>query len=122
MRVGLAALLGLSLVLATGEPARGEAFRYDWRLEDGCEYDSNPGRIEKIKGAPSQPVPPGSALARLVASGSLAAEMGQRSTLAVSGAFGGKWFAAEQARGINVLVAQASASDSVRVWGRAQAA
>lgn len=122
MRVALAVLLGIFLVPAMGQPARGQAARYDWRLEDGVEYDSNPGRIEKIEGAPSQPMPPGSALARVVASGSLAAELGGGNTFAVAGAFGGKWFAAEQARGINVLVAQASASDSVRLWGRAQAA
>jgi hypothetical protein len=122
MRRGLVGLFALGLAVPTARMTHAEESRYDWRLEDGCEYDTNPGRIEKIEGKPSQPMPPSSALARLVASGSFATELGSRNTLAVFGAFGGKWFAAERARGTNVLVAQASASDAVRVWGRAQAA
>lgn len=122
MRTGLAVSLAACLVVATGTMARGESWRHDWRLEDGLEHDSNPGRVEKIEGTPSQPMPPASWLARLVASGSLAAELGQRNTLALTGAFGAKWFAAREARGANVLVAQASGSDSVRVWGTARVA
>ena len=118
MRVGIAVILGLCFA-AMG--ARAEPLRYDWRLEDGAEYDTNPGRVERIGGSLSQPAPPGSALARLVASGGLAADVGERNSLSLSGAFGGKWFAASAARAENVLVAQGSASDTLRVWRRTQA-
>lgn len=121
MRVGIAATLALSFAVASGT-ARAEPPRYNWRIEDGIEYDSNPGRVERIDGTPSQPPPPASTLARVVASGALAADLGERNTLAVSGAFGGKWFTQSQARAANVLVAQAQASDSQRVGQRTQLA
>ncbi|MBN2574050.1 MAG: hypothetical protein JXP73_05745 [Deltaproteobacteria bacterium] len=119
----LRAAVTIAVCLA-GLPAvlHAEPLRYDWRIEDGVEYDSNPGRIERIEGNPSQPAPPASALARLVVAGSLAADLGERNTLAASGAFGGKWFLADQARAENVLVAQASANHTLRLWRRTQAA
>ena len=103
-----------------GGGARAEQLRYDWRLEDGAEYDTNPGRVESIEGRPSQPAPPASALARFVASGGLATELGERNSLALSGAFGGKWFSATDARGENVLVVQSSGSDTLRILRRTQ--
>jgi hypothetical protein len=121
MRLRIAATLGLCLA-ALGAEARADPLRYDWRLEDGVEYDTNPGRVERIEGTPSQPTPPGSALARFVAAGGLTTELGERNGLALAGAFGGKWFTASQARGENVLVAQASASDTLRIWRRTHAA
>jgi hypothetical protein len=121
MRLGLAATLACGLV-AAGGGARADPMRYDWRIEDGVEYDSNPGRIERIAGIPSQPVPPASALARVVASGALAADLGWGNGLALSGAFGGKWFTESQARAENVLVAQAVANDAQRLWQRTTAA
>jgi hypothetical protein len=121
MRVCIAAMFAICLV-AVGGAARAEAPSYDWRIEDGVEYDSNPGRVERIEGVPSQPPPPASALARVVVSGALAAELGGRNTLALSGAFGGKWFTQSQARAANVLVAQAQASDGQRIARRTQVA
>lgn len=121
MRGRFALSLGLCWA-AVATSARAEPLRYDVRIEDGLEYDSNPGRIEKVEGKPSQPMPPGSALARVVAAGNLSADLGQRQTLALSAAFGGKWFTAERARGDNVLVAQASASDTVRLARRTHVA
>jgi hypothetical protein len=105
-----------------GQRAVADEIRYDWRLEDGAEYDTNPARAERISGASSQPIAPASPLARVVASGNLAAPLGQRNLLSLSAAFGGKWFTSAQARAENVLVAQASASDTVRVWQRTQLA
>jgi hypothetical protein len=119
LRIALTIAFGIA---GLGARARAEDLRYDWRLEDGLEYDSNPGRVERIGGTPSQPTPPGSALARVVAAGSLLAALGERNTVALAGAFGGKWFLAEQARGENVLVAQAQASDGVRLLPGTQAA
>ena len=121
MRVRIAVTVGLCIA-SMGGRARADQLRYDWRLEDGFEYDSNPGRVERVEGTPIQPTPPGSALARVVAAGSLAADLGERNSLALSGAFGGKWFTAREARGENVLVVQASASDTVRLARRTHAA
>jgi hypothetical protein len=120
MRVRIIATLGLCLA-ATSAEVRAEQLDYDWRLEDGVEYDTNPTRVEQIEGTPASPAAPASALARIVASGGLAARLGERNTLAASGAFGGKWFAASEARAANVLVAQASFSDTLRIWQRTQA-
>ena len=102
--------------------ASAEELRHDWRLEDGAEYDSNPARAERISGVAPQPSAPGSPLARVVASGNLAAPLGQGNLLALSAAFGGKWFTTAEARAENVLVAQASASDSMRLGQRTQLA
>jgi hypothetical protein len=121
MRLRIVVPIGFCLA-AVAVSARAEPWRYDWRLEDGAEYDTNPGRIEKIDGRPSQPMPPGSPLARVVAAGSLSAELGERNTVAASGAFGGKWFTASQARAENVLVLQGSASDTVRLARATRAA
>lgn len=121
MHLRTAALFAVCLAGLAAE-LHAETLRYDWRVEDGIEYDSNPGRIESIEGTPSQPVPPASALARLVVAGSLAADLGESNTLVASGAFGGKWFMTSAARAENVLVAQASASDTLRLWRRTQAA
>src|SRR5512142_594 len=121
MRGRIAVTLGFWLVVASGA-VRADPLRYDWGLEDGVEYESNPGRIERIEGVPSQAVPPGSTLARVVASGALTADLGERNGLALSGAFGGKWFTQSQARAENVLVVQAAATDTQRLWQRTAAA
>lgn len=102
--------------------ANADDLRYDWRIEDGVEYDTNPARAERIAGAQAQPVAPASSLARLVASGNLLAPLGERHVLALSAGLGGKWFTDERARAENVLVARASASHSVRVAQRTQLA
>jgi hypothetical protein len=121
MRLRIVATFGLCLA-GMGVKVRAEQLRYDWRLEDGAEYDTNPGRVERIEGTLSQPAPPASALARFVASGGLATTLGERSSLAMSGAFGGKWFVASEARAESVLVVQGAASDTLRIWRQTQAA
>jgi hypothetical protein len=112
MRWGIATLGFLLVGIPGGASAQ---LRYDWRLEDGAEYDSNPARAERISGVAAQPSAPGSPLARVVAAGNLATPLGQHNQLALSAAFGGKWFTAAEARAENVLVAQASASDNARL-------
>jgi hypothetical protein len=102
--------------------AYADPVRYDLRLEDGAEYDSNPARAEQIAGLPPSPAAPGSMLARVVASGELVAPIGQSNVLALSPSFGGKWFVAPQARAENVLVAQVLARDTVRLGPRIQLA
>jgi hypothetical protein len=110
------AIATLALLLAgLGRPALADEIRYDWRIEDGGEYDTNPARAERISGSSGQPTAPASPLVRVVASGNLAAPLGQRNLLSLSAAFGGKWFTAAEARAENVLVAQASASDTLRL-------
>jgi hypothetical protein len=121
MRLRIVALVGFCLC-GLGARTRAEPVRYDWRLEDGLEYDTNPARTEHIAGADAQPSAPASLLARLVASGSLLTPLGQRNTLALSGALGGKWFADSGARADNVLVAQAAATNTLRLGQRTQAA
>lgn len=118
MRAGL-----VTFLLCLGGLSRASAadpIHYDLRLEDGAEYDSNPARAEQISGVAQPPSAPGSPLARVVASGNFVAPLGTRNVLAVSSALGGKWFTAAEARAENVLVAQASVSDSVRLGERTQ--
>ena len=119
MRLRIVAIVGFCLC---GLGARAEPVRYDWRLEDGLEYDTNPARTERIAGADAQPSSPASLLARLVASGSLSAQLGQHNTLALAGALGGKWFADSGARADNVLVVQAAGTDTLRLGQRTQVA
>jgi hypothetical protein len=107
----------LGFWLAWSGPVRADGLRYDYRLEDGFEYDSNPARTETIDGAPLRKVP-GSVLARVVASGSLVASLLRNNVLAMSGAFGGKWFQASSARAENVLVLQGTATDSQRLMDK----
>ena len=119
MRLRIIAIFAFCLC-GIGRETRAEQIRYDWRLEDGLEYDTNPARAEHI--TETEPAVPGSPLARIVASGSLSAPLGQRNTLALSGAFGGKWFVKSEARAENVLVFQAAASDTLRLGQRTQVA
>jgi hypothetical protein len=121
MRLRIVVIIGFCLC-ALGARTRAEPVRYDWRLEDGLEYDSNPARIERIAGANTQPASPASLLARLVASGNLSAPLGERNALALAGALGGKWFTDGGARADNVLVMQAAATDTLRLGQRTQAA
>jgi len=120
MRLRIFAILGVCLCGLNSE-SHAEQLRYDWRLEDGFEYDTNPARAEHVAGTEIEPAAPGSPLARLVASGSLSAPLGQHNMLALSGALGGKWFVAREARPENVFVAQAAASDTLRLGQRTQA-
>jgi hypothetical protein len=120
MRGGIATI-GLCLVGLAGSATAGET-RYDWRVEDGAEYDTNPARTERIAGAQPQPVAPASSLVRVVAAGNLATAVGERNWFSLSAGLGGKWFVDDRARAENVMVAQASASDSVRLWQRTQLA
>jgi hypothetical protein len=121
MRRRIVAIVGFCLC-GLGARTRAEPIHYDWRLEDGLEYDTNPARTESIAGTSTQPAAPASLLARLVASGSLLAPLGQHNDLALSGALGGKWFADSGARAENVLVVQAAASDTLHLGQRTQAA
>lgn len=120
MRGGIA--IAVLFVVGLGGRATAGDLHYDWRIEDGAEYDSNPARAESIAGMPAQPRVPGSPLVRLVASGNLSAPLGQHHFLALSSAFGGKWFTDPEARAENVLVAQASGSDTVRFASSTQLA
>jgi hypothetical protein len=103
-------------------PAHADPVRYDWRLEDGLEYDTNPARTESVSGTTIEPSVPASSLARFATSGSLSAPIGQSNLLALSGAFGGKWFTNSAARAENVLVVEGAASDVQRLASRTQLA
>ena len=99
--------------------ARADSARYDLRVELGTEYDSNPDRAEQIANVAPTLSPAGpSPLARLVASGNWASAIGQRGGLALSGAMAGKRFFDQDARGDDVLIAQAGANGTLRVAGR----
>jgi len=119
MRLRIVATFGICLC-SLGSTSRADPARYDWRMEDGLEYDTNPARTETIAGSNTQPAAPGSLLARLVASGSLSAPLGERNVLALSGALGGKWFADGGARADNVLVLQTAATETLRLAERTQ--
>jgi hypothetical protein len=121
MRLRIVAIFGF-FVCGLGARARADQTHYDWRLEDGLEYDTNPARTEHVAGGNLQPASPASILARLVASGSLSAPLGDSNVLAVSGALGGKWFTDSGARADNVLVVQGAATDRLRLGQRTQAA
>ncbi len=121
MRVRIVAIVGFCLC-ALVVKARADQVGYDWRLEDGFEYDTNPERAERIAGVDAGPSVPASLLARLVASGSLSTPLGRRNSLALSGAVGGKWFVGSEARADNVLVIQAAAAESLRLGRRTRAA
>ncbi len=99
--------------------ARADSDRHELRVELGTEYDSNPDRAEQIANYPP-PLPQAgpSPLARLVASGNWASALGQRGALALSGAVAGKRFFEQDARGDDVLIAQAGANGTLRVAGR----
>jgi hypothetical protein len=114
MRLSIVAIVAFCLCSLCRE-ARAERVRYDWRLEDGFEYDTNPARTEHIASTENEPSVPGSLLARIVASGSLAAPLGQNNTLALSGALGGKGFLASEARAANAFVIQTAANDTLRL-------
>ena len=118
IRFGLCAL-GFGLYAL---PAYADPVRYDWRLEDGLEYDTNPARTESVSGASIEPSVPASSLARFATSGSLSASLGESNVLAVSGAFGGKWFTKSMARAENVLVVQSAVSDNQRLASRTEVA
>jgi len=119
MRLGIVAI-GIGL-LGLGATSRADGLRYDWRLEDGAEFDTNPSRAEHITGTVNAPIPPASPLTRLVVAGNLATPVGARNTLALSAALGGKWFTVDEARAANVLVVQASASDTLKLRDSTQA-
>jgi hypothetical protein len=121
MRLSIIAIVAFCLCALSRE-ARAEQVRYDWRLEDGFEYDTNPARTEHIAGTENESSVPGSPLARIVASGSLAAPLGQNNTLALSGALGGKCFFASDARAANAFVVQTAANDTLRLGQRTQVA
>ena len=121
MRLRIVAILGCCLC-GLGARTRAEPVRYDWRLEDGLEYDTNPSHTERVAGADAQPASPASLLARLVASGNLSAPLGTRNALALAGALGGKWFVDSGARADNVLVVQADATNTLLLGQRTQAA
>jgi hypothetical protein len=115
--------LTLSLVvlaLVGSRPwARADSDHHDLRVELGTEYDSNPDRSEHIANTtPNLPPAAASPLARLVASGGWAAPLGQRGALSLSGALAGKRFLHEDARGDDVLVAQAGANGTLRLARR----
>ncbi|MGD0836672.1 MAG: hypothetical protein ABSB49_08535 [Polyangia bacterium] len=120
MRAGPCALL-LCLGGVT-RASHADPARYDLRVEDGVEYDSNPARAEQISGLPPSPAAPGSLLTRVVMSGDLAVPLGHdgSNVLVLSPSLGGKWFVATEARAESVLVAQALASDTMRLAQRAQ--
>ena len=99
--------------------ARADSARYDVRVELGTEYDTNPDRAEQVANStPPLPQAGPSPLARLVASGNWSSAIGKGGALALSGAMAGKRFVDQDARGDDVLVAQAGANGTLRVAGR----
>jgi hypothetical protein len=113
MRLGVAlcALLGVGPSLSAGA----EPVRYGLRAEVGAEYDSNPGRIERVAGVPSKPIT-GSPAGRLVLSGELAAPLGERHLLTASASGAGRGYSRAEAE--NVAVTEASAGWAVRAGAR----
>jgi hypothetical protein len=126
MRASIVAILTFGLcALGFGLcalPAHADPMHYDWRLEDGFEYDTNPARTESVSGTTIEPSVPASSLARVAMSGSLSAPLGESNLLAISGALGGKWFTGSVARAENVFVVQSSVSDMQRLASRTQLA
>jgi len=118
MRLGVAlcALVGLAPSL----PARAQAVRYSLRAEVAAEYDSNPGRIERIAGEPtgrSEDIT-GSPVGRLVLAGDLAAALGTRQTVSLFASLAGKRFGRAEVRDEDVVVAEATGSWNVQAADR----
>jgi len=113
MRLGVAlcALLGVGPSL----PVRAETVRYGLRAEVAAEYDSNPGRIERVNGEPSGRSPDivASPAGRLVLSGDLAAPLGTRQSVSLAATVGGKRFQRSEVRAEDVVVVEASGAWNV---------
>src|SRR5437773_9445519 len=112
--VALCALLGIGPSLIV----RAEPVHYGLRAEVGAEYDSNAGRLERLYGSMLQKPIVGSPLGRFVLAGDLAAPIGFRHVLSLSGALAGKHFTRADVRDEDVLVAEASGGWSVRAGER----
>ena len=111
----------LTVLIALGacSAARADTDHHDLRVELGPEYDSNPDRSEHIANTrPTLTQAAPSPLARLVASGNWASTLGQAGALSLSGALAGKRFLHDDARGDDVLIAQAGANGSLRLARR----
>jgi hypothetical protein len=121
MRASIVAICALRFGVCA-LPAHADPVHYDWRLEDGLEYDTNPARTESVSGTTIEPSVPASSLARFATSGSLSAPLGESNLLALSGAFGGKWFTSSMARAENVFVVQSAVSDIQRLASRTRIA
>ncbi len=78
------------------------------RLEAGPEFDSNPARLEEVKGAPAPQIDT-SSLLRTVGAADLVLPISARQTLAATAGAGGKLFLNQAARPEDVAVAQATA-------------
>lgn len=100
-------LAALALLALSGTSVRADAFRYGARTETGAEYDSNPGRLERVHDDPSPAPVEASSLARLVLSVDLAAAISARQAATLSAGAAGKLFLRDSARGEDVLVAHA---------------
>lgn len=112
--LGLGALL---LLIGDSRPVNAAfAPRYGLRLEAGAEQDTNPTRVEKIRGEvdpAGAPLVP-SALSRFVGTIDIAAPVAARQAFALSVSVAGKRFFNETAASIeDVLIAQAQASHTV---------
>ena len=117
MRLPLA--LPLLTLFGACPPALAGAERHDLRVELGTEYDSNPDRAETIvEGTPILPRAGASPLMRMLASGGWSLEPRRAYAIAFSGALGGKRFFNNDARGDDVLVAQANGTGLFRVGQR----
>ena len=118
MRLGVAlcALFGIGPSL----PARAEPLRYSLRAEVAAEYDSNPGRVERIDGLPAgrEPEIVGSPVGRLVLSGDLAAPLGARQSLSLFASLAGKRFQRDSARAEDLVIAEATGGWSVLAGDR----
>lgn len=121
MRLGVA-LCALALAgIGPGLPARAQV-RHGMRAELGAEYDSNPGRAERVEGDRDRPVVGGSALGRLVVTADVAAAIGERHALTLAAGLAGKLFQRAEARSEDVVVAEASGGWAVRVGDRTRLA
>ncbi len=86
--------------------------RYSGRLEVGPEYDTNPVRVEVVRGAAASPVA-ASPLGRIVLSSDVLVPVADRATVSASAAAAGKRFVRDDVRTEDVALVQASASVSV---------
>lgn len=111
------ALLG---ALLPSPPVRSEPAHYSLRGELAAEYDSNPGRIERVDGVTAPRTEPitGSAVGRLVLSGELMVPIGSQQSLTLSATAGGKRFLRNEFRTEDALVFEGSGAWTVRAAER----
>jgi hypothetical protein len=102
---------------STPSPGRAEGPSYVARLETGAEHDTNPARLEKLDGEAPGPIV-ASMAGRAALSLDVAAPLAAGQALSLSGGLATKAFLREEARGEDVLVAQASLAHALALGDR----